>query len=320
MNSPPKVTVFIPVFNREKYIGKTLESILTQSFSNFELLVVDDGSTDRSVEIIQSYNDPRIRLHCNPTNLGIPTTRNKGLELARGHYIALLDSDDVSDPRRLEKQVIFLDQNPDYVQIGSWCRMIDAQGQPLKRVRKQPTGWEDVHAHLLFRCALTNRSIMGRTAIFQEYGYRTDFPRCQDYDLHVRLSTKFKMGNLPEYLVFGRIHAEQITNHTQDIGDSKKKIIIGGQLDRLGVEFSQNDLSSHLLLTRLRKSKFIPEHEYLEWAHEWLSTIQRANLQSSLYPQRALSRTIKKIWLRACWAAQPNVGIKFLHFSAKLPG
>ena len=91
---PPTVTVFIPVYNREHYISEAIESILTQSFPNFELLLVDDGSTDRSVEVMRSYDDARIRVVCNEHTRGIPQTRNRGLELARGVYIALLDSDD----------------------------------------------------------------------------------------------------------------------------------------------------------------------------------------------------------------------------------
>ena len=95
----PKVTVFIPVYNRAKYIGSAIESILGQTFSDFEILLIDDGSTDRSVEIMESYTDPRIRVLQNDTNLGIPRTRNKGLQGARGEYIAMLDSDDRAYPR-----------------------------------------------------------------------------------------------------------------------------------------------------------------------------------------------------------------------------
>ena len=312
MNSQAKVTVFIPVYNREKYIGEAIESVLSQSFTNFELLIVDDGSTDKTLDIIQSYHDPRIHLQCHRENSGIPATRNTGLVHAHGQYIALLDSDDLAHPERLRKQVSFLDENPDYVQIGTWCRMIDAQGNALKRVRKQPISYEDVHANLLFRCALTNRSVMGRTKIFKEYGYQPDFPRCQDYDLHVRLSEKYKMGNLPEYLVYGRMHDQRITNHTQDLGDAKKKEIIARQLRQLGILYKEEDLAYHLLLSRLRKYTFIPDKAYVEWAHHWLSNIQHANTQARVYPPKALTRTIRKLWLRVCWASKPNLGIKFL--------
>lgn len=273
----PKVTVFIPVYNREQYVGEAIESILAQTFSDFEILLVDDGSTDHSVDTIRSYSDPRIRLVCNEENLGIPKTRNKGVALARGQYMAMLDSDDRAYPVRLEKQVAFLDAHPEYAQVGSWCRMMDAQGGILNKIKRQPVLSDDIHAQFLFRCAMSNRSIMARTAILKEYRYRNDFPRCQDYELHVRIAKQYKLGNIPECLVYGRIHPQQITEQTQSLGDVKKHEIISGQLHELGVTFSSNDLEPHLTLSRMRKSQFIPDAAYLEWAKEWLGQLQQAN-------------------------------------------
>lgn len=304
----PKVTVFIPVYNREKYVGEAIESILAQTFSNFEILLVDDGSTDQSVDTIRSFSDPRIRLVCNEGNLGIPKTRNKGVELARGQYMAMLDSDDRAYPDRLEKQVAFLDTHPEYAQVGSWCRMMDAQGRILNKIKRQPTLPDDIHAQFLFRCAMSNRSIMARTAILQEYGYRNDFPRCQDYELHVRLAKYYKLGNLPECLVYGRIHPQQITGQTADLGDAKKQEIISGQLHELGVTFSQEDLVPHLTLSRMRKSDFVPDAHYLKWAREWLERLQQANKQTHCYAEPAFSHALSQKWLQACWTARRKMG------------
>jgi glycosyltransferase involved in cell wall biosynthesis len=261
------------------------------------------------VDLIRSYTDPRIRLACNEENLGIPKTRNKGVELARGQYMAMLDSDDRAYPHRLEKQVAFLDSHPDYAQVGSWCRMMDAQGHPLKRIKRQPIFPDDIHAQFLFRCAMSNRSIMARTAILQEYGYRNDYPRCQDYELHVRLAKQYKLGNLPECLVYGRIHPQQITGQTTDLGDTKKQEIISGQLKELGVPFSPNDLAPHLTLSRMRKSQFIPDVEYLEWAKEWLLRLQQANKHTHRYAEPAFSHALGEKWLQACWTARTKVGL-----------
>ena len=304
----PKVTVFIPVYNRDKYVGEAIESILAQTFSDFEILLVDDGSTDHTVDKIRSFSDSRIRLIFNEENLGIPKTRNKGIQLARGEYIAMLDSDDRAYPERLEKQVAFLDTHLEYAQVGSWCRMMDARGRVLKKIKRQPASPDDIHAQFLFRCAMSNRSIMARTAILQEYGYRNDFPRCQDYELHVRLAKHYKLGNLPECLVYGRIHPQQITGQTPDLGDAKKQEIISGQLNELGVPFSPNDLEPHLTLSRMRKSNFIPDADYLEWAREWLWRLQQANTQSRRYAGPAFSRALSEKWFQACWTARPKIG------------
>jgi len=304
----PKVTVFIPVYNREQYVGEAIESILAQTFSDFEILLVDDGSSDRSVDKIRSYTDPRIRLVRNEENLGIPKTRNKGVELARGQYMAMLDSDDRAFPDRLEKQVAFLDTHPEYVQVGSWCRMMDAQGQVLNKIKWQPALPDDIHAQFLFRCAMSNRSIMARTAVLKEYGYRNDYPRCQDYELHVRLARHYKLGNLPECLVYGRIHQQQITGQTLGLGDAKKQEIISGQLKELGVIFSQDDLDPHLTLSRMRKSRFIPDANYLEWAREWLLRLQQANKQTQHYAEPAFSHALREKWLQACWTGRTKIG------------
>jgi len=304
----PKVTVFIPVYNREEYVGEAIESILAQTFSDFEILLVDDGSTDTSVEKIRAFSDPRIRLVCNDRNLGIPKTRNKGVELARGQYMAMLDSDDRAFPNRLEKQVGFLDHHPEYAQVGSWCQMMDKDGTPLKKIKRQPVLSEDIHAQFLFRCAMSNRSIMARTAILREYGYRNDFPRCQDYELHVRLTKRYKVANLPECLVYGRIHPQQITGQTPDLGDAKKQEIISSQLQELGVAFSPDDFHPHLTLSRMRKSEFIPDANYLAWAKTWLCQLQQANAQTHCYAEPAFSAALGEKWLQACWTSRKNIG------------
>ena len=311
----PKVTVFIPAYNREKYIGDAIESVLSQTYTDFEILLIDDGSTDRTVEIMRSYTDPRLRIIRNQKNLGIPKTRNKGLENARGQYIAMLDSDDRAYPIRLEKQVAFLDRNPDFAQVGSWCRMMDEQGRPLKKTKRQPILPDDIDVQLLFRCSLSNRSIMGRTELLREFGYRNDFPRCQDYDLHVKLAKKYKLGNLPECLVYGRIHPEQITGQTFDLGDAKKREIVRGQLTELGVQYNETDLDPHLTLSRMRKLQFIPDLQYIQWAENWLQKILKANQKTRRYSQKALESAVGEKWMRTCWTAWTGIGLKaYQHF------
>ena len=135
----PKVTVVIPVYNREKYLGIAVDSILSQTFPDFELLVIDDGSIDRSIDVVLSHSDPRIRLVCNNTNLGVSTTRNKGIQLARGEYLAFLDSDDWAHPERLAKQTAFLDNHPDYSAVGSWIEWMSEAGHPSGRIKRKPT-------------------------------------------------------------------------------------------------------------------------------------------------------------------------------------
>lgn len=307
-HDPPKVTVFIPIYNREAYVGAAIDSVLAQSFRDFELLLIDDGSTDRSVEVLRSYDDPRVRVVCNGRNLGIPRTRNRGLELARGEYIALLDSDDAARPGRLQKQAAFLDRHPDCVQVGGWKQDMDEHGRVLRKIKRQPTSSADIHAQLLFRCSLTNTTIMGRTATLREYGYRNGFARCQDYDLHVRLAARHKMANLPQVLTYARVHPGQITVRTQELGNTKKAEIMRRQLTNLGVPCVEKDLRAHLMLSRMRKFRFVPDRAYLDWAEAWLLGLTAANRRVRRYSERAFARAVSEKWLQTCWAARAGMG------------
>ncbi len=118
-NFCPRVTVFVPVYNAEKFIADTVASVLRQTFTDFELLVIDDGSTDQSIKILESFHDQRIRIERNGKNRGRPFTRNKGLMQARGEYLSVLDSDDLCEPDRLARQVEFLDTHPNIAAVGS---------------------------------------------------------------------------------------------------------------------------------------------------------------------------------------------------------
>ncbi len=306
MAGVPKVSVFIPVYNRERYLCVAVNSILAQTFTDFELLLVDDGSTDGSLALLERYavRDSRVRVEANGANLGIPRTRNRGLELARGEYIALLDSDDYAYPGRLEAQVRFLDAHPDHVQVGSWGAFMDDAGRLRRRVRRQPIAAPDVDAELLFRCCLSNRSIMARTERLRVHKYREDFPRCQDYDMHVRLAERHAMANLPQILVCGREHGERYTQRTQNLGRERKIAIHRAQLEALGLAPSEADLDRHHLLSR----GGLAERAYLQWAEAWLCDLLAANRQAGRYRQASLTRVAAKRWLILCKRAGRALG------------
>lgn len=301
MPSDPRVTVFIPAFNRQDYIGLAIDSILAQDFTDLEVLVVDDGSTDSTPELVESYDDSRVRLERSTENAGIPAARNRGLAAARGEYIALLDSDDYSYPGRLSRQVAFLDHNPRIAQVGSWCSLMDDTGRLLPRIRRQPTRCADVDVHLLFHCSLINRTIMARTDILRQFGYDERFPRCQDYELHARLSAHHAMANLPSILVCGREHEGRFTRATRDVGRDRKMAIQAGLLDTLGVDFGDDDLAQHYALSQRPDTERAPPAEHLAWAEQWLTGIVRANRRVQRYDPAALSRTVALLWASTCW-------------------
>lgn len=213
------ITVFIAVFNAEKYIKETIESVLNQTYKNFELLIIDDGSTDGSLEVISKYNDPRIRFLCNSTNKGICYTRQRGLEEASGKYIAILDADDIMIPNRLELQYSFLEENLNYALCGSNAYFIDNNSKPVSHSYTTEKNKNLIKINLLLANQFINSSIMFRTETIKMIGGYIK-KTCEDYDLFVRVAEKYETTNLDEKLVKYRIHNEsdsRIRSKTYDI-------------------------------------------------------------------------------------------------------
>lgn len=199
------------VYNGEHYLNESIDSILSQTFQEFEFLIIDDGSTDRSCDIINSYQDSRIRLVTNNRNIGLPCSLNKGLELARGEFIARQDADDLSEPDRLEKQVKFMLANPDLALLGTWYKKIDENGQEISR-KKLPCQCNQLRWSLLFYCPFIHASVMLRRSALEEIGfYDPSFTYAQDYDLWSRIAQRMSVANLNEHLVAYRINSLSMT-------------------------------------------------------------------------------------------------------------
>jgi glycosyltransferase involved in cell wall biosynthesis len=200
MNTP-QLTVLMPVYNAEKFLREAIESILQQTFADFEFLIIDDGSTDNSVPIIQSYPDPRIRLLKNDQNLGISATLNKGIVAAASDIIARMDADDISHPSRLEKQFHYMQNNPDCALVSCWANVIteDKQFVRLERYRS-----EFYYFNLTFECWMYHPTIVFRRQPVIQVGMYS-MPYSEDYDLFWKISTRFKIGNLEEPLVDYRL-------------------------------------------------------------------------------------------------------------------
>lgn len=207
----PKVTVLVPVFNAEKYLKESLESILNQYYKNLELLIINDGSTDNSANIVHSFSDHRIRLIHNGENKGLIRTLNYGLELAKGTYIARHDADDIAIIDRIEKQVNFLDENPDIDLIGGYAELIDEKGNPFTTIQV-PTNYEDILKTIYNVNCFIHPSVMYRASTARAIGgYHISAIYAEDYDLWLKFIERSKVVNLAEKLVRYRIHPDQIS-------------------------------------------------------------------------------------------------------------
>jgi glycosyltransferase involved in cell wall biosynthesis len=208
----PLISVLMPAYNCEAYVLEAVSSMLSQSFADFELLVIDDGSTDSTRKLLDSVHDPRLRLVSNERNIGLIGTLNRGLELATGRYVARMDADDISAPERLEKQVQFLEAHPDVHVLGTMVNLINEQGKVFGAIAGYPKDADEVHRFLLRECCLIHPSVMFRRDTVQAVGgYAASARHAEDYDLWLRLSDRHKIANLSEKLVSYRMHRNQVS-------------------------------------------------------------------------------------------------------------
>jgi glycosyltransferase involved in cell wall biosynthesis len=210
----PRVSVLMAVFNGAKYLPEAIDSILGQTFTDFDFLIIDDGSTDRTREIIDSYQDPKIKLIRNQQNVGLTHSLNKGLDLARGEYIARMDSDDISLPDRLARQVAYMDVHPEVAVCGTWAKDIDLDGKVIG-VRETPIG-KDLEHNYWRPSPIIHPSAMIRRADLNGLRYDEQMRYAQDFDLWLRMRVKHKLANLPEHLLLYRVHRDSITSSRRD--------------------------------------------------------------------------------------------------------
>ena len=211
MSMEPAVTVLLNVYNGERHLAESIDSILAQTFEDFELLVVDDGSTDATSEILAGYPDSRLRVIRNELNLGVTRSFNRGLAESRGRYVARQDADDVSAIERLERQTAFLDANPDVTLLASAYLRIREDGSVSGR-RSVPTETLAVRWRLLFLNAFTNSSVMFRRDDVERLGgFREEFAYAHDYDLWSRLAFMGTVAALPDTLARYRDTPNSIT-------------------------------------------------------------------------------------------------------------
>jgi len=213
----PAVTVLMSVYNGEEFLAEALASVFSQTFTDFELLVIDDGSSDRSAQILAQAGDPRLKVLTNLQNIGLTASLNRGLLQARGMYIARLDADDLALAGRLARQKTILDRQPGLGLVGSFAGKIDASGQPSGQW-VTPLDPEDIYYLLNFRNCLTHSTVMFRRELVLGLGgYRQDRHYAQDYDLWFRLSKKTRLALIPEMLVLWRQGRQGISaTHKQE--------------------------------------------------------------------------------------------------------
>lgn len=295
----PIVTVLMPVYNNASYLREAINSILGQTLRNLEFLIIDDGSSDESPQIVESYSDARIRLVRNESNLGLIESLNRGFDLARGKYIARMDGDDISSPERLATQVSFMKSNPSVGVCGTWAVMA---GRSTRRLLRHPRTHDDIRLKLLFESALAHPSVVIDRGQFDRAGLRYDpkFPHVEDYELWVRCSDSTKLANIDRVLLTCRMHGNSVSALYKAEQDAMASQIRARQLERLGAEASEAERRLH---DSIGRREFHGDVEYLEASESWLHKLKQVNRRRCYYPEPAFSYAMADRWFAICASA-----------------
>lgn len=293
----PRVTVLMPVFNAGIYLDSAIESILSQSFADFEFLVINDGSRDDTGKQLSRYQDPRLRVVTNPTNMGLVYSLNWGITLARGEYIARMDGDDLSMPERLATQVAYMDSRPEVGICGSRVRIMESSPP---EIWSYPEDHEAITCRHLFVSALAHPSVIMRRSIFLSHHllYRPEQANAEDYAFWCECSRHTRLGNVPEVLLEYRLPAQrpnlaEYRRKQQEVSDRVRL----SELSQLDIAALPEELSLHRDISLSRHHGTL---EYLKASREWLEKILVANQEKQIFAQEYLVSELGRRWLEIC--------------------
>jgi glycosyltransferase involved in cell wall biosynthesis len=288
--------------NNGTYVRAAVESMLCQTLGDFEFIIVDDASTDNSMEVVRSFSDKRIVFLKNASNLGVAKSLNVGLAAARGEYIARMDADDISVKERLATQVAFLDSNRSVGVCGSWIRCFGAARSFLLTY---PTGTDCVKSYLLLGNPLAHPSVCMRASLIKDNGLKYDetFAASQDYEFWTKCIERMEIDNIPEPLLRYRIHGESVSKNRQSKSDEHATSVVTGQLRRFNVDMTPEQISFH---RRIGHGAGMWTRAELISAEEWLRKLLKLNQEKSVWPQRGLEEAVGFVWFRIC---QNSIGL-----------
>lgn len=300
----PEVSVLMPAYNREHYIEDSIQSILDQTYTNFELIILNDGSSDKTLEKIASFKDSRIRLLQNDQNRGIAFSRNRLLQEAKGKFLALLDSDDISFPERLEVQLDFLKKNQDLLMVGTPCVAIDQQGAKIKStwafLQKRPTRPEEIKASLLFRNCFFQSSLMINVELLNGRQYDLNYPPFEDYELWTRMAATSQLANLEKAQILYRFHPENVSHKTNESFkfELNNKII----KKQFSHYFNYVPTPEELFIHGVWQFyTFDVGYDFLKNSRNWLKKIKELNRSNGVFNQAIFDGVVKRNWFDRCY-------------------
>ena len=301
----PLISVIMPLYNAERFVGESIENVLRQTVGDFELIVIDDASTDASAEIARAYaaKDNRIVLMHNELNSGAARTRNRALDAARGKFITFMDADDLCSPERFAKQLAFFERHPQTDICGSYYTMFGTRGGNDELKIQGPLTHEEIQYQLFFGCPFGMSSVMLRSEPFKRTGIRFRECMAEDYQLWVDLSEHLRMANIPEYLTFYRRWEDQISTRQLDRQTLSAQLTQQEQLARkLGVRLSDDEAR---IFTRFSLRTGEVKKRELASYRRILTRLYKAGIRHSHDP-KLLKRQLMRRYKMACGLFYPS--------------
>lgn len=294
----PRVSVLLPVFNGARYLPGAIESILGQTYTDFELLIIDDGSSDDSIEVVRSYSDDRIFLYSNGFNEGLVKALNRGISLSRGEFVARMDCDDISHPRRLAEQVSFMDTHPRVALCGTWVKTFGARAVTVRHFAND----EEIRAGLVFESQLAHPSVMIRKEVLDTHGlhYDENYPSAEDYALWSAISTEYRLANVEKVLLFYRVHCRQVTAINKLESKKSAAMVSRRQLERLGLHPTEEEEALH---GEISARVDVSSRKFVAAAESWLCQLDAANAERRAFEKQAFRRILGRYWWETCFHA-----------------
>lgn len=317
----PLVSVIIPTYNSSGYIIETINTILNQTLQDFEIVVVDDHSTDNTIDILNSIKDPRIKIFANEVNRGIPYTHNKLIELCSTNFIAIQDHDDLSYPYRLERQFNYLKQHPESLAVASYPTYINHKGESINqpfirnilrrlKLNNAAANGNEAFASMLFKNIFCHSTIMLNKSNLDNINYQNEFSICDDYDLMCRITERSAVEIDHKPVLKYRVHTTNTSSKRYLERENDVNTIQTRYLNQLGIDPTKEQLFIHNGFFN-NIAKFKPSINYLRETLDWYQLILNKNRFKLIYEEKALKKAIELNWFERCLASK-SLGFKML--------